>query len=103
MCIRDSIATHEIQTLEPEVRDHDPVLALDGGVDGLDFYRRIANEALPFMRPAGKLILECGMGQASSIIQIFISASWFANEIIQDYNENDRIMVFSPLHESSRP
>jgi len=43
------------------------------------------------------------MGQASSIIQIFISASWFANEIIQDYNRTDRIIVFSPLHESSHP
>ena len=85
------------------MRDHDPILALDGGVDGLDFYRRIASEAVPFMRPAGKLILECGMGQASSIIQIFISASWFANEIIQDYNKTDRIIVFSPLHESSHP
>ena len=102
-CNPPYIATHEIQTLEPEVRDHDPVLALDGGVDGLDFYRRIASEAVPFMRPAGKLILECGMGQASSIIQIFISASWFANEIIQDYNRTDRIIVFSPLHESSHP
>ena len=46
-CNPPYIATHEIQTLEPEVRDHDPVLALDGGVDGLDFYRRIASEAVP--------------------------------------------------------
>jgi len=78
-------------------------LALDGGVDGLDFYRRIAVEAGSFMRPTGKLILECGMGQASSIIQIFISASWFADEIIQDYNSIDRIIVFAPSHESSHP
>jgi hypothetical protein len=43
------------------------------------------------------------MGQASSIIQIFISASWFADEIIQDYNSIDRIIVFAPSHESSHP
>ena len=65
------IASAEIETLEPEVRDFDPRLALDGGADGLDFYRRLATGAAEFLRPGGKLMLEFGDGQAEAIGKIF--------------------------------
>ena len=52
------IASAEIETLEPEVRDFEPRLALDGGADGLDFYRRIAAEAARFLQPGGRIMLE---------------------------------------------
>jgi release factor glutamine methyltransferase len=65
------IATAEIATLEAEVRDHDPRLALDGGADGLDFYRRIATEARAFLKPGGKLMLEFGDGQARALTSLF--------------------------------
>src|SRR6185295_18826821 len=58
------IALAELETLEPEVRDHDPRAALDGGIDGLAFYRRLAAEARSFLKPTGRLMLEFGDGQA---------------------------------------
>ena len=52
------VATADIQALEPEVRDYEPRAALDGGADGLDFYRRIAAEAGAFLKPGGRAMLE---------------------------------------------
>src|SRR5204863_392239 len=61
------IAAAEIETLDPEVRDFDPRSALDGGADGLDFYRRLAIEARAFLKTAGKIMMEFGEGQAAAI------------------------------------
>ena len=88
------IPTDEIATLEPEVRDHDPMLALDGGSDGLDFYRTIALEAGNWLNRDGIICLECGKDQASSIENLFKSASWFADRVVRDYNKICRILVF---------
>src|ERR1019366_8138256 len=65
------IPSAEIATLDPEVRDFDPRLALDGGTDGLDFYRRLAAEAKPFLKPDGNIMVEFGDGQADDIKKIF--------------------------------
>lgn len=61
------IARAEIETLAPEVRDHDPRLALDGGDDGLDAYRSVIAEARPLLSQTGRLILELGAGQAPAV------------------------------------
>lgn len=58
-----------IPNLSPEVRDHEPAAALDGGADGMDYYRRILREAAQFVAPEGLLLLEVGMGQAAQIGQ----------------------------------
>ncbi len=65
----------EIQTLAKDVRDFEPHLALDGGEDGLDFYRRIASEITRYMARGGILLMECGEGQAQDIIKIFQHAT----------------------------
>jgi release factor glutamine methyltransferase len=57
------IAHHEFATLQPEVRDHEPRGALDGGADGLAFYRRIAAGVGPYLKPGGRLLLEIGSTQ----------------------------------------
>jgi release factor glutamine methyltransferase len=64
------IPSGEIAGLESEVRDHDPVLALDGGRDGLDAYRDIARQIGPLLGADGRLFLEVGAGQASEVITI---------------------------------
>lgn len=63
------IPTHQIPRLQPEVRDHDPVLALDGGQDGLDPYRRIARAAAALV-PHGSLVLEVGYDQAAAVTDL---------------------------------
>lgn len=87
------IPTQEIQSLQIEVRDHDPRQALDGGPDGLAFYRRIATEAAPFLQPGGKIMLEFGDGQAAAIRKIFESEKWIVEAIIEDYTQRPRILI----------
>lgn len=70
------IPAAEILTLQPEVRDFDPRLALDGGVDGLDFYRRLATQSPAWLRAGGGLFAEFGDGQADALRQLFTQAGW---------------------------
>jgi release factor glutamine methyltransferase len=68
------VAHGDIATLEPEVRDYDPALALDGGIDGLDGYRAIANDARRLLAPGGRLIVELGAGQEPAVRPLFTDA-----------------------------
>lgn len=86
------IPSAEIDTLDPEVRDHDPKLALDGGPDGLDFYRRFAEEAPAFLKPHGRIMLEFGDGQAGSIRQIFENQKWQVEAIEMDLTRRPRFL-----------
>ena len=87
------IASAEIATLEPEVKDFDPRGALDGGTDGLDFYRRLATEAKPFLKPDGKIMVEFGDGQADDIQKIFEAEKWLVEAVQADYHQRARILV----------
>lgn len=64
----------EIATLMPEVRDYDPLLALDGGTDGLDAYRAIARDAARLLAPRAHLIVELGIGQESAVAALFLQS-----------------------------
>ena len=87
------VPTDEIQRLEPEVRDHDPRLALDGGADGLDCIRRLAREAAPFLAVEGRLMFEFGDGQAEAADQVMRSAGWVVEQVTADYRGCPRILV----------
>ena len=89
------VPTAEIEELEPEVRDHDPLLALDGGADGLDFYRRLAKDAPAHLNEGGKILLEIGCEQGADVIRIFTEAGWREGRVEQDLSGRDR--VFSAL------
>jgi len=87
------IPSAEIVTLQPEVRDFDPRLALDGGADGLDFYRLIASQARAFLKPDGKLMVEFGDGQADAIQRIFESEKWIVEAVKEDYSHRARVLI----------
>jgi release factor glutamine methyltransferase len=87
------IPSAEIATLQPEVRDFDPRNALDGGADGLDFYRKLAMEAKPFLKLGGKIMLEFGDGQADAIRKIFEAEKWIVEAVKEDYSHRQRILV----------
>ena len=70
------IPSAEIGTLQREVKDHEPRLALDGGEDGLDYYRRIAADAPKYLARGGMIILEVGEGQAEKVVQLFKYADY---------------------------
>lgn len=87
------IPTEEICSLEPEVRDFDPRQALDGGPDGLTFYRRLASEASEFVRPGGLLLLELGDGQGDSVRALLSTEKWVVEAILPDYSARPRVLV----------
>jgi len=87
------VPSGEIDRLEPEVRDHDPRLALNGGADGLDYFRRLAAEALPKLEAGGKLMLEFGDGQGEAVREIFRAQKWVVEALVEDYNQRQRILI----------
>jgi len=87
------IACAEIEKLEPEVRDYDPRAALDGGSDGLDFFRRLAVEAPLFLAPRGRLMLEFGDGQEKPIQEMLLQQNWAIEAVEQDYSKRPRILI----------
>lgn len=87
------IPSSEIMHLPPEVRDFDPHLALDGGSDGLGFYRLLAREAAPWLVPGCRLMAEFGDGQAIEIAALFQSAAWEVESIRKDLSERERVLI----------
>lgn len=71
VCNPPYIKSGEIPHIQREVREHEPRVALDGGDDGLDYYRRIAKEVKKYLAKGGMLIMECGEGQTESILKLF--------------------------------
>ena len=92
------IPSTEIPKLQAEVREHDPHLALDGGADGLDFYRALATHALARLQPSGRLMLEIGDGQAEMVSALLLAAGWRVLEVFPDLNNVQRIVIASPAN-----
>lgn len=89
------IKSDVIQELEPEVRLNEPILALDGGEDGLIFYKKIIFEAKNYLNEKGMLFFEIGYDQAESV-KTLMNENFENIKIIKDYSENDRV-VFGTL------
>ncbi len=86
------IETEVIKSLMPEVREHEPMMALDGGTDGLAFYRRIAREAGAYLNGGGMLFFEIGCEQADSVKRIMEQAGFRGIEVVKDFAGLDRIV-----------
>lgn len=86
------IAKFEFETLQKEVLK-EPRIALDGGRDGLDFYRRIIKDAPSRLNPGGHILFEIGFGQASEIRNIIESGGFKVAEIKKDFSDIDRVII----------
>ena len=82
-----------IETLMPEVRDHEPREALDGGEDGLSFYRRIAEGAPEHLVNYGMVFLEIGYDQGEAVSEILKKAGFTDINVVKDYGGNDRVIT----------
>lgn len=91
VCNPPYVVSADIETLDKSVKDYEPRLALDGGQDGLDFYRVLAKEAPNFLNKNGKLVLEVGYDQGERVVQLL--STRFDAQYIKDYSNNDRIVV----------
>ena len=86
------IVSRVIPSLEREVSEYEPKLALDGGEDGLVFYRRIAKEAKAVLLPGARLYLEIGYDQGESVKDIFQKEGYEAVEVFPDLSGNPRVL-----------
>lgn len=81
----------EMQTLMPETA-HEPAMALDGGADGLDFYRLLCSRYKEALRPGGWLVLEIGAAQAEAVLALGTAYGWQNGCCRKDYGGNDRVI-----------
>ena len=86
------IETGDIDGLDVNVKEHDPIIALDGGEDGMDCYRKIIPKASEYLVDGGSLCLECGIGQAEQIVAMMSEQGYGCN-IVKDLEGVDRIVV----------
>jgi len=82
-----------IDGLAPEVKDHDPLLALDGGADGLEAYRQIVGEAIHWLKPGGLLAVEIGSTQAAAVREMFVKAGFDEVSVEKDLAGLDRVVA----------
>jgi release factor glutamine methyltransferase len=87
------IPSSEIDSLQPEVRDHDPRTALDGGPDGLSFFRHLAGEGGVLLNPQGRILLEFGDGQEKAVADLFGNENWVVERVLADYTHQPRILI----------
>ncbi|GBE57192.1 release factor glutamine methyltransferase [bacterium BMS3Abin01] len=94
LCNPPYIADDEWDGLPRDVREYEPEAALRGGADGLDFYRLLAREAPPFLRPGGRLMVEIGSAQGPGVQELMrVEAGLAAVETLKDYAGHDRVVV----------
>jgi release factor glutamine methyltransferase len=86
------VRSADIGGLEPEVRDHEPRLALDGGADGLAAYRRLAPEILRVLRPGGRFLVEIGFDQSRDVEALFRAAGAAEVATAKDLANRDRVV-----------
>ncbi|MBE7003519.1 MAG: peptide chain release factor N(5)-glutamine methyltransferase [Ruminococcaceae bacterium] len=96
VCNPPYIPTADIETLDTSVRDHEPRLALDGGADGLDFYRAVCALWREALRPSGRLLFEVGIGQADTVLRLMRASGFGDVQVEKDLNDIPRV-VFGTL------
>ena len=90
------IPTAHIAGLDPEVRDHDPHLALDGGPDGLQAYRDLAPEIRRILKPLGVFAVEIGWDQGPQVKALFEAAGFTDVKVVKDLGDRDRVVTNGP-------
>jgi release factor glutamine methyltransferase len=89
------IPSSVIAGLAPEVRDHDPRLALDGGLDGLAAYRELAPQIMRVLKAGARFALEFGPGQASPVAELMAAAGAVEIKVVKDLGDRDRVLTGS--------
>ena len=92
-CNPPYIRSGDMAGLQPEVRDNEPSMALDGGEDGLDFYRRLAAEAGQFLNPGGCVCFEIGFDQAADVTALLENAGFEEVRVLKDLAGLDRVVT----------
>jgi len=90
------IRSGEIESLQPEIKGHEPVSALDGGVDGLEFYRGIINGAAAHLKKDGAVFFEIGHDQAMAVVEIAATCGTYGDfKVVKDLAGMDRVVILA--------
>jgi release factor glutamine methyltransferase len=100
VCNPPYIASGELAALPPEVRVHEPNLSLDGGADGVDFYRALCQTAAAVLYPGAAMVVEIGAGQGAAVSSLLHAASFVDISVRQDYAGCDRVVTARSATES---
>lgn len=92
-CNPPYICSRELSSLQVGVKNFDPKIALDGGKDGLKFYKVIAENSQNFLNSQGVLILEIGYNQASDVSNLLAQNKFTSIKVLKDYSGNDRVVI----------
>jgi len=89
------IDSYNFELLPPEIKDNEPKVALFGGIDGLDYYRKIIKKSPHYLRKSGFMALEVGAGQAKKVKELILKENNFKQnvEIIKDYSNIERVVI----------
>ena len=92
------INSNKIKYLEKDVRDYEPKLALDGGLDGTFKILKVIEKASTLLKSNGRLILEFGYDQKIKILSLLKKRGFYINKIIKDYAKNDRCVISTKIN-----
>ena len=87
------ICSRDMETLAPEIKDHEPQQALDGGADGLRLYRQWIPQMPALLRREGRAVLEIGSEQALTVSQLFRDAGFSDVTTVKDYAGHNRAVI----------
>ncbi len=88
------IKSNDIKNLDKNVKDHDPLISLDGGCDGLDCFRVIANQGAHLIKDEGYILVEIGHDQTKGVEKIFENNDFLLINKVKDYSKLDRVLIF---------
>jgi release factor glutamine methyltransferase len=92
------IPSADIELLEPDIKNFEPRLALDGGPDGLDFYRTVIPHMHSYLKAGGFVALEIGADQGQAVAELFAEAGNYSSvRIVKDYARKDRVVTACAL------
>ena len=93
VCNPPYIPSGQIKKLQPEIKDFEPMLAVDGGKDGLFFYKCLIPDAVSFLKPSGSLILEIGENQVMPVKDIMMDCGYREITVFKDFGGTDRVVA----------
>ena len=91
------ISHADLKMLDRGIIDFEPILALDGGLDGLSLIRRVINKASKLIKKNGRFVLEFGSDQKEKVKKILINKGFYINKVLKDYAKNDRCIISTKL------
>ncbi|MBW1999969.1 MAG: hypothetical protein JRJ29_18670, partial [Deltaproteobacteria bacterium] len=88
------VPSSRFQSLQPEIRDYEPRIALDGGVEGMDYIERIIKDGAGCLKRGGWLVIEMGPEQISGALKLVESSGLYGeNRTVKDYSHQDRVLM----------